>query len=195
MNKDKLKEKAFKARKRKEDLQKKITEAENAIKKLEELKTKRESDIENKKTALSKIDDERELLIKLAGLRNELPNHRSSSATKAFFDLLNKFDERPSQDGITFSEKYNSLQNTKLVVKLFFECTKYYPDSDNIRIDGNSFRRKIDDLYNRRERLIEEAKEKLDLEWEKVLNNPQEKNDEPGADSVKVSQETFQENQ
>lgn len=167
---------------------------------------------------LNSLEDEEKKLTELAGYKEEDRGIRGKKSSKAFFDLLNKFDEHIKTDEekaaeindgkkLTFSQQYNSLENTPLVIKLFFESLQYDNNSDKIIIDGKLLREKVKRCMIARKNKIDEIRSKVDLEWEKVLPELEKKNKkkkltiddlvkkkEP-ADSVKVSQDTFQENQ
>ena len=155
------------ANKRLESKKKKEEEAKAVAKKAEEERKKAEKE----QKALA---DEREVLMKLANIKNESKSSRIYFAGQCFFDLLNMFDTgadgKVVKDG-KFSKKYNSLNIedvAKAVLKScwFFSETK---DGPVLGIYRNILDAELDKLIKIHEDAIKAAKEKLDAEWSKRL--------------------------
>lgn len=177
---------ALKARKKREEVKRRLAEAK---KKEEEARERaRKKAVERKKAekAEKELKDERELLIKLADIKAESKSSRIHFAGQGFFDLLNKFDTGEDGEVIKdgpFSKKYNSL-NIEDVAKAVIESCKFFPNNGkpNVTIFGNTLEEKLDKLIADREELINKAKEKLDIEWQKMEASEKEKEKE--TDSV-----------
>ena len=160
---------ALNARRRRDEAEKRVAskkkkeeEAKAAAKKAEEERKKAEK-------AQREIKDERDILIKLAEVKQESKSTRAYYAAQGFFDLLNLFD-RAQEDG-SFKEKYNSLRDTENVAKSLLACAVYNEETDMVCISGASLRKMIDDLIQKNEDAISAAKEKLDLAWEEILKS------------------------
>lgn len=172
---DELLQEALMKKKRKEDAKKRVE-----VLKAEEEKAKqraKEKAEERRKAAAreKKVKDESELLIKLAGIKQESKSSRIHFAGEGFFDLLNKFDEKekkPVKDG-DFSKKYNSVRIEE-VAKVVLKCSVYYPEKDYICIFGSSLKRELDKLIAADEDLLNEAKAKLDKKWQELLLKEEE---------------------
>ena len=155
------------ANKRLESKKKKEEEAKAVAKKAEEERKKAEKE----QKALA---DEREVLMKLANIKNESKSSRIYFAGQCFFDLLNMFDTgadgKVVKDG-KFSKKYNSLNIEDVAKAVLNSCkfnskAKYGPV---IWISRNDLEANLDTLIKVREDAIKAAKEILDAEWSKRL--------------------------
>ena len=174
INQSKLQE-ALELRKKIKDIQDIIDEEERIRKAHLDASKKKTQNIKNKKKKIKKLEDEEEIILKIAGYEKEEPdNVRGFCAKKGFFDMLNLLDQKEPKEEISFSQKYNSLQNTSLVAEVLFESTRYHNDTDTIVIDGKILREKIDRLINKRTSDIEAAKALLDEEWEKTAKTKSE---------------------
>lgn len=144
-----------------EDKRKKEAEAKAAAKKATEDRKKAEK--KNKE-----VEDEREVLMKLAGIKNESKSSRGHYSSQGFFDLLNMFDN--GNEDRLFEKKYNSLKSTEKIAKAVRESVTYDKDRDMVCINGKMLREMVDSLLQEKENAITAAKELLDQEWKKLLD-------------------------
>lgn len=148
------------AKQRLEDKRKKEAEAKAAAKKATEDRKKAEK--KNKE-----VENERDVLMKLAGIKNESKSSRGHYSSQGFFDLLNMFDN--GNEDRPFEKKYNSLKSTEKIAKAVREATTYDEENDMVCINGKALREKVDSLLQEREDAIAAAKKLLDEEWIKLL--------------------------
>ena len=148
------------SKQRLESKKKKEAEAKAAAKKATE--ERKEAEKKNKA-----VTDEREILIKLAGIKNESKSSRGYFSSQCFFDLLNLFDadnkDRP------FEKKYNSLRSIEKIAQAVRESTMYDNASDTVCINGKKLREKVNALLQKKEDAITAAKKMLDTEWAKII--------------------------
>ena len=161
------------ARKKKKSIEDRIAQQKQKRIKLKEASKKFTKEIKEDREKLKQLEDEKVLIIELAGYGKEPETKRNSCAGNCLFDLLAKFDGRKHNDGILFSQKINSLQKTDLIVKAVLECSTYYDDSDSVRIDGKTLRPRIEQLIKDKNTAIAKANETLDAEWKKLFTESQ----------------------
>lgn len=149
------------AKQRLEDKKKKEAEAKEAAKKATEDRKKAEK--KNKA-----VEDEREVLIKLAGIKNESKSSRGYFSSQGFFDLLNMFDT--GKEDRPFKKRYSSLNSIEKIAIAVSESTVYDEEKDVVVINGKMLREKVDTLLQEKEDAITAAKELLDAEWAKILD-------------------------
>ena len=171
---------ALNARKKKRNAENRISELKKEEEQAKEKARKKAEERKKAEKAKEKFKDEKEILLKIADIKPESKSSRIHFAGQGFFDLLNKFDTDADGNIVEngeFSKKYNSL-NIEDVAKAVIKCSKYFPNNGsnpNITIFGNALNDELDRLIEEREKAIAEAKEKLDIEWKKVLQEEAEK--------------------
>ncbi len=161
------------ARKKKKSIEDRIAQQKQKRIKLKEASKKFTKEIKEDKEKLKQLEDEKVLIIELAGYGDEPVGKRNTYAGNCLFDLLAKFDVRKQKADATFSQKINSLQKTELIAKAVLESAIYYDDSDSVRIDGKTLRPKIEQLLSDKKSAIAKANETLDAEWKKLFTENQ----------------------
>lgn len=186
-------ENALKFRNARDKIKQSIEDADTSISKLKSLIAEKQAQKKKAKKNLKKYQNEEKLISAIAGIPSPETERKNRPyyATKGFFDLLNTFDLKGEKK---FFEMYNSLKDTKALVRIVLESTyhcfydkeKPNPDRDYVFIDGVTLRKKINEELKKQEINIEAARIKLDKTYNERINKVDSKNNEETSDSSSV---------
>ena len=183
-------ENALNFRAKRDKLKQSIIDKDNEISNLKNKIKDKKAEQTKARKSLKKFQDEEKLIKDIAGIPSP-ENERKSRpyyATKAFFDLINLFNQKGQND---FSQLYNSLQDTKTLARMVLDSSAHgFWDEDGPRdyviIEGEKLREKIKTELDNRITRIEDAEKLLDAEYQKKIKIDDSKKDEKTSDSSSV---------
>ena len=168
------------AQKRSHELEERQRKLEEALKRMRAKKREAEKQIEETKEQLAFIR-------KFAGLSREQSTVRKQFAVKGFFDLISMLDSQGTRD---VTDAYNYIGNTEWLAGELTKAIMVSGDKSTITIDAATLRKAIFDKKNEVDKVIAEAKAKLDAEWERQnkLKDNAGKDDAKKADAEQTKQ-------
>ena len=151
----------IKRRKRMQDGKKAL---EKSIGKMKNKLLAKEKQCKEAEEELKKLEDNKKILIALAGLPSEEEDRpKRTKAIDAFFDLLNLIPTKTDDEDKSFNSLYNRVRPITLLFGYVKEASRYDENAKQVVIDGRKLYSLVKARVEEQDRLMQKAQDAFDL--------------------------------